>query len=61
VFTGRADWIKLLNKVKQAADLHSSIPMQAVLLDLLKHENLLIIYRRYNSFIENDVKRYWII
>ncbi|OUR63105.1 GntR family transcriptional regulator [Colwellia sp. 39_35_sub15_T18] len=35
--TGRKDWITPLNKVKQAADLHSSIPMQAVLLDLLQH------------------------
>jgi len=37
VVTGRADWIAPLNKVKQAADLHSSVPMQAVLLDLLQH------------------------
>jgi len=36
--TGRADWIAALNKVKQAADLHSSLPMQAVLLDLLQHD-----------------------
>ena len=36
--TGKSDWIAALNKVKQAADLHSSIPMQAVLLDLLTHE-----------------------
>ena len=36
--TGRADWITPLNTVKQAADLHSSIPMQAVLLDLLQHK-----------------------
>ena len=36
--TGKADWIKVLNTVKQASDLHSSIPMQAVLLDLLQHD-----------------------
>jgi len=36
--TGRSDWIAPLNKVKQAADLHSSMPMQAVLLDLLQHD-----------------------
>lgn len=36
--TGKADWISTLNIVKQASDLHSSIPMQAVLLDLLKHD-----------------------
>lgn len=36
--TGKSEWITVLNKVKQAADLHSSIPMQAVLLDLLTHD-----------------------
>jgi DNA-binding transcriptional MocR family regulator len=36
--TGKADWVKVLNTVKQASDLHSSIPMQAVLLDLLQHD-----------------------
>lgn len=36
--TGKKDWIATLNKVKQAADLHSSLPMQAVLLDLLQHD-----------------------
>jgi len=35
--TGPKDLIEPLIKVKQAADLHSSIPMQAVLLDLLRH------------------------
>lgn len=35
--TGKATWITALNTVKQAADLHSSVPMQAVLLDLLQH------------------------
>jgi DNA-binding transcriptional MocR family regulator len=36
--TGKKDWIVALNKVKQAADLHSSLPMQSVLLDLLQHD-----------------------
>jgi len=36
--TGKADWISPLNRIKQGADLHSSIPMQAVLLDLLQHQ-----------------------
>jgi len=36
--TGRADWIEPLNRIKQGADLHSSQPMQAVLLDLLQHQ-----------------------
>jgi len=35
--TGPKDLIEPLIKVKQAADLHSSIPMQAVLLNLLQH------------------------
>ena len=38
VVTGKAESIDPLITVKQAADLHSSIPMQAVLLDLLTHE-----------------------
>lgn len=36
--TGRSDWIGPLNTIKQGADLHSSVPMQAVLLDLLNHQ-----------------------
>lgn len=39
VVTGKAEWIAPLVKVKQCADLHSSIPMQAVLLDLLNHQD----------------------
>lgn len=35
--TGKEAWINALIKIKQAADLHSSVPMQAVLLDLLTH------------------------
>lgn len=38
VVSGKANWIAPLVKVKQSADLHSSIPMQAVLLDLLTHD-----------------------
>ena len=59
--TGRADWITPLNTVKQAADLHSSIPMQVVLLDLLQHkefpdhlERLRKLYReRCQTLIDN--------
>lgn len=36
---GKADFIEPLIKVKQSADLHSSIPMQVLLLDLLQHED----------------------
>ncbi|HBV76894.1 MULTISPECIES: aminotransferase-like domain-containing protein [Vibrio] len=39
VVTGKEEWITPLIKVKQCADLHSSVPMQAVLLDLLQHPN----------------------
>lgn len=37
VVSGKASWIKALIKVKQAADLHTNIPMQALLLDILQH------------------------
>ena len=36
--SGPQDWINALTKIKQCSDLHSSTPMQAVLLDLLQHE-----------------------
>lgn len=59
--TGRADWINTLNIVKQASDLHSSIPMQAVLLDLLQHDGFeqhleelrQLYYRRYKALFKN--------
>lgn len=35
--SGPKQWINELIKVKQAADLHSSLPMQSVLLELLQH------------------------
>ncbi len=37
--SGPQDWINALIKVKQCSDLHSSIPMQAVLLDVLQHDD----------------------
>lgn len=37
---GKKEWIDNLIKIKQAADLHSSVPMQAVLLALLQHQGL---------------------
>ena len=36
VVTGRSDWLAHLIKVKQASDLHTSLPMQATLLALLQ-------------------------
>ncbi|RYY73316.1 MAG: PLP-dependent aminotransferase family protein [Gammaproteobacteria bacterium] len=36
--TALSEWINTLVKVKQAADLHTAIPMQHVLLELLSHE-----------------------
>lgn len=35
---GNEEWIDALIKVKQCADLHSSVPMQSVLLSLLQHK-----------------------
>ncbi len=35
--SGRTDWLKVLHKVKQASDLHTNLPMQAILLALLQH------------------------
>lgn len=35
---GPSPWINTLIRVKQGADLHSSLPMQAVLFDLLSHK-----------------------
>jgi DNA-binding transcriptional MocR family regulator len=37
--SGKKTWIENLTKIKQAADLHSSVPMQAVLLALLQHQD----------------------
>lgn len=37
--SGKKEWIDALIKIKQAADLHSSLPMQAVLLSLLQHKD----------------------
>jgi DNA-binding transcriptional MocR family regulator len=37
--SGKHQWVNSLIKIKQAADLHSSIPMQAVLLALLQHKD----------------------
>ncbi|SHO55161.1 aminotransferase-like domain-containing protein [Vibrio quintilis] len=39
VVTGKADFIQPMIKVKQGADLHTSVPMQALLLGLLQHED----------------------
>ncbi|KDN26331.1 GntR family transcriptional regulator [Vibrio fortis] len=37
--TGKRSYLEPLIKVKQGADLHSSVPMQALLLGLLKHQD----------------------
>ncbi|USD42354.1 PLP-dependent aminotransferase family protein [Vibrio sp. SCSIO 43135] len=37
--TGKVSYLEPLVKVKQGADLHSSVPMQALLHGLLKHDN----------------------
>ncbi|NVC61744.1 PLP-dependent aminotransferase family protein [Vibrio sp. 05-20-BW147] len=38
IVTGKVSYLEPLIKVKQGADLHSSVPMQALLLGLLEHE-----------------------
>ena len=59
--TGPENWLAALNKVKQGADLHSSTPMQAVLLDLLQHdkfnEHLSTIRSLYRSRYEVLIKQ----
>jgi len=58
--SGPHDWINALIKVKQCSDLHSSIPMQAVLLGLLQNDGfsahldgLRTLYgRRYEKLME---------
>ncbi len=37
VISGKSQWIEPMIKVKQAADLHSSLPLQSVLLSVLQH------------------------
>ncbi|OEE59986.1 GntR family transcriptional regulator [Enterovibrio norvegicus FF-33] len=39
VVTGKRSYIEPMVKVKQGADLHSSVPMQALLLGLLEHKD----------------------
>lgn len=39
VVTGKTSYLEPLIKIKQGADLHSSVPMQALLHGLLKHDN----------------------
>src|SRR5690606_19638215 len=38
IVTGKTSYLEPLIKVKQGAGLHSSVPMQALLLGLLQHE-----------------------
>lgn len=38
VVSGKSEYLEPLIKIKQGADLHSSVPMQALLLGLLKHQ-----------------------
>lgn len=61
--TGRSDWVAPLNTIKQGADLHSSVPMQAVLLDLLTHDgfnthlqNLTGLYQARYQQLEKQIK-----
>ncbi len=59
--TGKTEWIEAINTVKQATDLHSSAPMQAVLFALLQHgvfpfhlDKLRKLYQqRYQALVNN--------
>ena len=61
VVTGPSKWVTHLIKIKQASDLHSSIPMQVVLLDLLQNigftehlSNIRALYKsRYQCLSDN--------
>ena len=53
--TGPEQWISDLAKIKQVADLHSCLPMQAVLLELYRHPE----YRVYLQNVRNHyLQRY---
>lgn len=63
--TGPEDWIKPLVKVKQASDLHSSLPMQAVLLKLLTHpqfpehvDNICQLYKKRHDILAAALHEY---
>lgn len=58
-------WIEPLMKVKQASDLHSSLPMQAVLLKLLSHsqfpmhlEKMCQLYQQRHNILTNALLQY---
>ncbi|QUM75892.1 PLP-dependent aminotransferase family protein [Moritella sp. 24] len=60
--SGPKAWVSALERVKQGADLHSSQPMQAVLLDLLQHDdfpnhlnNLRELYRKRCQYLANQL------
>ncbi|MUK44971.1 aminotransferase class I/II-fold pyridoxal phosphate-dependent enzyme [Aliivibrio fischeri] len=63
VVTGKKSYIEPLIKVKQGADLHSSVPMQALLLGLLKHEKfeqhmqtIQTVYKQRYDVLYNELK-----
>ncbi|MBP3139897.1 PLP-dependent aminotransferase family protein [Aliivibrio fischeri] len=63
VVTGKKSYIEPLIKVKQGADLHSSVPMQALLLGLLKHEKfeqhmqtIQTLYKQRYDVLYNELK-----
>ncbi|MUK61705.1 aminotransferase class I/II-fold pyridoxal phosphate-dependent enzyme [Aliivibrio fischeri] len=63
VVTGKKSYIEPLVKVKQGADLHSSVPMQALLLGLLKHEKfeqhmqtIQTLYKQRYDVLYNELK-----
>lgn len=57
IVTGQKHYLEPLVKIKQGADLHSSVPMQALLLGLLKHQAFNPTYRIHPSAIQNPLRR----
>lgn len=53
--TGKETWIQALIKVKQAADLHTNTPMQALLLDVLTHADFAL---HKEALVDRYRKRY---
>lgn len=51
VLSGPEQWIEPIMKVKQAADLHTNVPMQFLLLKLLQHQD-------FNAHLQNTCQRY---
>ncbi|PJC87104.1 GntR family transcriptional regulator [Vibrio sp. HA2012] len=54
--TGKASYIDPMIKIKQGADLHSSTPMQALLLGLLQHKDFPLHIKRIRELYQSRYK-----